>query len=173
MESEKKLTPLEWAVYRLIRDKSYRAEEKGDGGWITQREIVEAVNSDPSLKEKLVWTEDDYNHCRKLWTIVNRLNQSGRIQKIIVVKNYRYKLGTRDECEEYFAKLRKDALAKLARVSALEWRAKKDGQGRLLTDELNPIDGKSRARYWIEAFMPEMVEAFEKATREEKETEVN
>lgn len=150
------LTPIEWFIYRYIRNKSLSADENDK--WTTQRELVDAVNCDLSLGEQLEYNEDDYNHCRKLWTIINRINQSGRIQKIIVTKNYRYKLGTKKECEDYFKKLRKDALMKLARLSTLERRANSNGQGQILSQELNPITEESAARGWLESLVPEAIE---------------
>lgn len=163
------LSPMEWAIYRYIRKKSYLQTDNPDDKWTTQRELVDVVNSDLTINDKLEYNEGDYNHCRRLWTIINGINQSGKVQKIIVTKNYKYKLGTKKECKEYFRKLRKDALLKLVRLSVLERRMEQNGQGQLLSQDLNPITDESSARGFLESLVPEVIDAFnEERGKQEK-----
>lgn len=152
----KALSPLEWKVYRTIKRNTYSPLRENK--WTSQLELVEAVNSDLTLDEVLNYNEKDYNHCRALWTIVNRINQSGLIPKIIVIKDYHYKLGNKAECKAYFAKQRRDALGKLTRLSTLERRMNKNGQGTILDNNLKPITDESSARKWLETLVPDVLE---------------
>lgn len=162
MNEKELLSPIEWFVYRYIRRKTYQG---GEDKWATQKELVEAINSDLSLGVTLEYNEDDYNHCRRLWTIINGINQSGRVPKIIVTKNYRYKLGNQAEVREYFKKQRKDALKKLARLRTLEKRASMNGQGVILDSTGKVIDDESTARRYFESLVPEMAEAMKEEAR--------
>lgn len=162
MGENKLLSPVEWLVYRYIRKKTYQG---GEDRWTTQKELVDAINADPNIEVKLTYNEADYNHCRGLWTIINGINQSGRVPKIIVTKNYKYKLGNAAEVRDYFAKQRKDALKKLARLRTLERRASMNGQGTILDSEGKVIDEESTARRYFESLVPEMAEAMKEEAR--------
>lgn len=119
------LNDLEKKVYEVIYDFSSR------GKWASQKDIVDAVNADEKIGERLPYNDGDYNHCRRIWTIVNRINGSGAVDRIIVSRDYAYKLGTAEECRAYFKKQRNDALKKLVRLSILEDRYRRNGQGRI------------------------------------------
>ena len=150
------LTALEKKIYNTIKHNTYSPLRENK--WTSQRELVDAVNNDLALGESLNYNEKDYNHCRALWTIVNNINQSGLIPKIIVIKDYHYKLGNKAECKAYFAKQRRDALGKLKRLSTLERRMNKNGQGTILDNNLKPITDESSARKWLETRVPDVLE---------------
>ncbi len=152
-----KLTALEEKIYKVIKHNTY--SHLRENKWTSQRELVDAVNNDLTLEESLNYNEKDYNHCRALWTIVNNINKSGLADKIIVIKDYHYKLGNKAECEEYYAKQRRDALKKIVRSSALKRRMNKHGQGTILDKNLKPIiKDKASAMEWLETLVPDVLE---------------
>ena len=163
METIGNLTPLQTKVYTELLVASTAASE--EDRWRTQRQLVDAVNADQEVGETLSYSEDDYNHCRKLWSVVNAINQSGCVDKIIVTKRYRYKLGTSRDCDEYFAKQRKDALKKLARITFPKRRAMADGQGILTGDDM--------VMRWLESLLPEAREAIEEEAGKQSSIDVN
>lgn len=174
-ENEKKeLSALEKKVYAFIWKKSYRLTTDEKEKWATQRELVDFVNSDPSIGEQLEYNENDYNHCRRLWTVINSINQSGLRQKIIVTKKYKYKLGTKEECLAYFAKTKKDAISKLMRISTLRKRYKNNGQAFLFTfdEEGNPISPEEAAKNFTESLVPDVAEIIKEEIQKQRKKEL-
>ncbi len=170
MEEENKLTPLEERIVMTIARKSYSKDPFNR--WTTQRELVDAVEDDLTIIDKLEWNDHDYNHCRRIWTIINNLNQSGKLEKIIVTKDYKYKLGTKKECEAYFKKLHKDAVLKLMRLSTLKRKYAQNGQETLFDLSLKKTENEAKVRTWLETLVPDVLEIAkeeaEKAARKEK-----
>lgn len=167
---ETRLTPLEERIVMTIARKSYSKDP--DNRWTTQRELVDAVDSDLTVEDKLEWNDHDYNHCRRIWTIINNLNQTGRLEKIIVTKDYKYKLGTKKECQAYFKKLHKDAVLKLMRLSTLKKKYAQNGQETLFDLSLKKTENEAKVRTWLETLVPDILEIAkeeaEKAARKEK-----
>lgn len=172
-EPKKELTPIERKIYGYIWKKSYRLTLDESEKWTTQRELVDYVNSDPSIGEQLEYNPRDYNHCRRIWTIINSINQSGLRQKIIVTKKYKYKLGTKEECEKYFAKTRRDAISKLMRISTLHKRYKNNGQMYLFTfdEEGNPITPEEAAKRFTESLVPDVTEVIKEKIQKQRKKE--
>ena len=167
------LSPIESKIYEYIRKKSYRLTPNEDEKWTTQLELVDLVNSDLTLGEQLEYNENDYNHCRRIWTIINSINQSGLVDKIIVTKKYRYKLGNKEECEAYFKKTKRDAILKLMRVSTLKKRFKNNGQVYLFTFDKdgNPITPEEAAKNFTESLVPEVTEIIKEEIQKQRKKE--
>ncbi len=125
------LTPLHWSVYRAIRENTL-----GRNPPLTQRQVVDLVNADMEKMghpERLPYVENDANHCRKLWDLVQDINDSPEIEKVIVVYKYTYFLGNEYETEWYRCKLRSDAIRKLVRAARVAQKTSRNGQGKLIS----------------------------------------
>lgn len=144
-----KLTSLEWAVYGAIKE----------GGMITQKELCEAVNarlgrSALEYKDKATNCKDDSkgDHCKKLLYIVQKINESPEVEKIIVIKNYTYFLGNEEQCKAYHDQLLRRAIAMIKKANAVLAKTKKDGQGKLVSCHGDEIADGSNARRFTEAY---------------------
>lgn len=139
---QKKLTPEEWECYRIIRENSELF-----GRRTSQKEIAERLG--------LKWNDDPkaHDHCPKVWTIIEHLNMSGEIEKVIISFNFEYWLGNKAETEVYLDKLWSDLMPRLKRYWTYYNKIKKDGQGKLLSAQLQPIDEDSQAREFVESYL--------------------
>lgn len=141
---QKLLEPIEWELYRLIKYNSEVLDRK-----TTQKEICEKLG----LKYNDRITAHD--KCPKIWTMISHLNLSGEIEKIIITHEFNYWLGNEQETKVYLDKLWGDLEPRLVRYWAYLRKIKKNGQGKLLSNQLQPIDENSQARQFVEAFINE------------------
>ena len=139
---QKLLTPQEWELYRLIKYNSEVLDRR-----TTQKEICEKLgltyNDDPKA----------HDHCPKVWTMIKNLNESNEIEKVIISFNFEYWLGNEAETKVYLDKLWTDLAPRLRRYWLYLQKINKDGQGKLLSTQLNPIDEDSQAREFVESFL--------------------
>lgn len=149
--SEKKLTPKEWELYRLVYHNSMV-----EGRKTTQREICDTI---PDFK----WNDDitAHDHCTAIWTAIKNNNESGMHEKIIISHNFEYWIGSHEEEKVFLDKLWSDLLPRLKRYWNYSQKIKQDGQGKLLSCQGNPITDESKAREFIESFNPEGVSEWE------------
>jgi len=138
------LTPEEWECYRLIRYNSEILNRR-----TSQREIADKLG--------LKWNDDPkaHDHCTKVWTIIEHLNMSDEIEKVIISFNFEYWLGNKAETEVFLDKLWSDLMPRLKRYWTYLNKIKKNGQGKLLSAQLQPIDEDSQARQFVESFLGE------------------
>ena len=136
------MNSLEWRVYNLIKEVSLAGHK------ITQKEICDNI-------DELVYNDDDksHDHCGALWGVINRINQDPSIDKIIISKNFEYWIGNEEETIEYLNTLWGRITPKLTRYWQLVKKTKLEGQGKLLSNNLQPIDDNSNARPYHEVFM--------------------
>ena len=136
------LTSEEWALYRLIKYNSEVLDRR-----TTQKEICEKLgltyNDDPKA----------HDHCPKVWTLIKNLNESNEIEKVIISFNFEYWLSNEAETKVYLDKLWTDLAPRLRRYWLYLQKINKDGQGKLLSTQLNPIDEDSQAREFVESFL--------------------
>ena len=142
VEPTNPLTPMHWAFYRVVRENTLAGKPP-----LTQRQAVDLFNAELAKRanddgERLVYVEDDANHCRKLWDLVQDLINSPEVEKIVVQQKYTYFLGNEYETQWYRTKLYWDGIKKLVRAARVAAKAKANGQGkfinchgRLITDE--------------------------------------
>lgn len=150
-EQEKELTTRQWRTHDLIvRNSTF-------GKVTTQREIYENYPFDAQYrKDGYVWRDNPkvHDHCTAIWEDINKINASGKVHKIIIPKNFTYKVAeSQQEVKEfideyYFA----PAMAKLWRYSNLWRKARRDGQCRL------PLKDKSKEREYFESFIKKPIE---------------
>ena len=136
------LTPEEWSLYRLIKYNSEVLDKR-----TTQKEICEKLG--------LTYNDDPKAHdpCPKVWTMIKNLNESNEIEKVIISFNFEYWLGNEQETKVYLDKLWTDLAPRLRRYWLYLQKINKDGQGKLLSNQLNPIDEESQAREFVESFL--------------------
>lgn len=144
-----KLNKVDWAVYNAIKE----------GGVITQKELCEAVNARLGHKAltynaKATNCKNDQkgDHCKWLLPIVQKINASPEVEKIIVIKNYCYFLGSEEQCMAYYRQLTERAIAMFKRANAVWRKIKKDGQGKLISCHGEEITEDSKARRFTEAY---------------------
>lgn len=139
---QKKLTSEEWELYRIIRENSEFRGKK-----TTQKELCEKLglkyNSDPKA----------HDPCPKIWTMISHINLSFEIEKIIITHEFTYWLGGELETQVFLDKLWQDIEPRLVRYWTYMRKIKRNGQGKLLSFQLKPIDEDSNAREFVEAFI--------------------
>lgn len=136
------MTSREWQVYNIIKEKSLQGQKT------TQRELCDLV-------EGLEYNEDitAHDHCSTIWNIINEINNSDEIDKIIISDNFEYWIGDEEETIEYLNTLWGRIVPKLKRYYNLLRKTKLDGQGKLLSNQLQPIDENSQARPYHEVYI--------------------
>ena len=141
--TQRKLKPSEWELYRLIKYNSEVLDRR-----TTQREICDKI---PEYK----WNDDPlaHDHCSSIWTAIKNLNESNEIEKVIISFNFEYWLGGKEETQVFLDKLWGDIEPRLKRYWTYLRKVKKNGQGKLLSAQLEPIDENSNAREWVESYI--------------------
>jgi hypothetical protein len=134
-DEETKLTPRQWALYRLIRHYSLDLGKK-----ITQREICDL------LPEYYKWNDDikTHDHCVMIWGDIKNLSLSYEIDKIVISDNYEYWLGDKTQTDDFINGLWDDLFPRLSRYWAYKRKVARNGQGKLLSDQLQPIDDEAK-----------------------------
>ena len=143
-QRESDLSPRAWAVYRLIYNNSIVFHKK-----TTQREIYESVNG-------YEWNDSEtcHDHCPAIWKDITENNLSFSHDKIIIAKNFNYWIGNEEETKEFLNDLWNQLAPRLMRYWFYKTKIERNGQGKLLSNELQPIGEDSKAREFIESFNP-------------------
>ena len=144
VERKSGLTPRQWALYRLIYTNSIVLGRK-----TTQREICDLV-------EGYEWNDDEkaHDHCSAIWTDITANNLSFSHDKIIISRNFEYWIGNEQETQEFIDDLWNQLAPRLMRYWFYKTKVKRNGQGKLLSNDLQPIDDTSKAREFIESYNP-------------------
>ena len=136
------LTPEEWECYRIIRENSELYNRR-----TSQKEIAERLG--------LKWNDDIKAHdpCPKIWTMISHINLSFEVEKIIITHEFNYWLGGELETQVFMDKLWQDIMPRLTRYWTFLKKLKRNGQGKLLSAQLQPIDEESQARFFVESYL--------------------
>lgn len=142
--NESKLTPKQWELYRLIYHNSMFEHRK-----TTQKEICDTISG-------YEWdnSETCHDHCSSIWKDITENNLSFEHDKIIISKNFEYWIGSESETQEFIDGLWKQLQPRLMRYWLYKQKVAQNGQGKLLSNQLNPIDIDSKARTFIESYNP-------------------
>jgi len=146
VEPKYRLTPRQWALYRLIK------ENTEQGRKTTQKEICEKI-------EGYEWHTKEsgsHDHCPQIWEDINGekgINWAAEVQKTIIPKDFEYWIGTKEEVNDYLDFLWRSLAPRLRRYWAIVNKARQDGQGQLFSCQGRIIDDESQARGYIEAFL--------------------
>lgn len=132
------LTAKHWRVYDFLKTTTDR--------FVEQKEIAQAL---PELfpSEGVI----DFHSIigREIGRIIQELNDSDTIQKIILSNGSGHKLATFDEYKEWSKRKRISLLKQLKRLYYKDYKAGLYGQGKLI------FDPNSEAREWFETFIKE------------------
>lgn len=137
-----KLTNRQKALYNLVLSNSQH------GRCTMQLEII-------NFYPKSVY-EDGYEYnanpkahdrCFPIWHDVTIINQNPEVDGIIVMDNFTYRIGTKEEAEAYRKKLYDKAIRSLVRLSYMTRKIKNNGQGML--DE----DKEGKIKKFIDTFL--------------------
>ena len=146
MKRENKLNTRQWAFYNFLKRQALKDETE----WLTKYEINWWVDG-----YELNTSETAHDECSLMNNDRIAINNSGEVDKLILVKDNKFKIATYEEAIEMSKDLYNQALKLLNRMSIINSKIKRDGQGKLLSNQLNPIDEDSKARLWYETFMVE------------------
>ena len=144
IERHSELTPRQWALYRLIYNNSLVLKRK-----TTQKEICDSIRG-------YEWNDSEtaHDHCPAIWTDITANNLSFSHDKVIISKNFEYWIGNEQETQDFIDDLWNQLAPRLMRYWFYKEKVKRNGQGKLLSNELNPIDNDSKAREFIESYNP-------------------
>lgn len=138
------MTDRQWKIYNAIKE----AGEEGIG----QKALCQASGLTYAPSATNCKNDDRGDHCKQLAKEIDAINASPEVEKTIVTNHYRYKLGSEEECLAYCSKLRERAIRILRREGQIMSKIRKNGQGKLVSCQGRQIDGKSKARGFVEAF---------------------
>ena len=138
------LTPRQWALYRLIYTNSLVLNKK-----TTQREIYESIRG-------YEWNDSEtaHDHCPAIWSDITANNLSFSHDKIIISKQFEYWIGNEEETKEFIDDLWGQLAPRLMRYWFYKAKIKRNGLGKLLSNDLQPINDTSKAREFVESFNP-------------------
>ena len=141
---DKKLSPKDWELYRLIYHNSLYEHRH-----TTQREICDKI-------EGFNWNDDItvHDHCSAIWTSIKNNNESYEHEKIIISDNFEYWIGNQEEERMFLDKLWNDLQPRLSRYWKYMSKIKRDGQGKLLSCQGNQIN-EGQAREFVESYIHE------------------
>lgn len=114
------MTNRQQALYELIKSKN--------GEKITQNELIKS-----GLYSRVDATSHDA--CPSIWKDVNKINNDTTVEYIIIIDNFTYRIGTKQECEEYASKFKDKALKAFNRYWNLTKKINKNGQGNVFDKE--------------------------------------
>lgn len=140
MTIENKLTSRQWCLYNLLKAEPNK--------WFTQKEICEAI---PDYN----YQERNNDRCPNIRSDKIAINASIEVDKIVVMKNYCFKIAN----EEEFLEERRKHINRLknqkCEIENMDFKYRNNGQVKLLSNKGDVIDEKSRARNFFETFVNE------------------
>lgn len=95
---------------------------------LTQKEICEKLSQYYTYRE----SPTTHDNCPVIWRDINIINKSNEFEKIIIIDNNTYRIGTKEECLKYADKMMIKAVKALSRYWSLVHKINRDGQGDLL-----------------------------------------
>lgn len=159
MNNQVELTSRQWALWRLIEHNSLVEHRK-----TTQKEICEKIEGYVYKERK-----NSTDCCSAIWSDVKQNNESLEHDKVIITKNYEYWIGSEQETKIFILNLWKQLAPRLHRYWFLLNKIKRDGQGKIISNQGNPIDENSTAKKFHECFNNYDVEMQKELTDLEEE----
>lgn len=141
--TQKFLTPRQWALYRLIRRNSLEQGRK-----TTIKEICDTLPEYYQYNRELT----AHDPCPAVWKDITALRKSYSVDKIIISDNFTYWIGDQQETTDFINGLWDDLFPRLSRYWAYKRKLSRNGQGKLLSNQLEVIDNESQAREFIESY---------------------
>ena len=141
-----KLTTRQFRLYDLLV-----AVAKADPvRWVDKLEIADYLGND-------YYTINTIKHAHDVCSTMNldriTINNSLEVDKIILIKDNTFKIATEQAAIQLEEELYNQAMKLLERKSMLVAKRLRNNQGKVLSNQLNPIDDKSRAEKFHETFV--------------------
>lgn len=141
-----KLTTRQFRLYDLLV-----AVAKADPvRWVDKLEIADYLGND-------YYTINTSKHAHDVCSTMNldriTINNSLEVDKIILIKDNTFKIATEQEAIQLEEELYNQAMKLLERKSMLVAKRLRNNQGKVLSNQLNPIDEDSRAEKFHETFV--------------------
>lgn len=140
MEITNKLTPRQWRLYNLLKSQPNR--------WFTQKEIADEI-------EEYKYIERENDKCPTIRMDKMAINASLEVDKIVVMKNYCFKIGNEEEYREERRRHISRLKSQKKEIENIDFKYQHNGQGKLLSNQGVEIDEKSKARNFFETFIRE------------------
>lgn len=145
------MTPRQWWLYRYLL-------ERDPNEWVDLKTICEDCDCDILYTgERYTYTTSakSHNPCVAIYLDVEAINESPEVDKIILYRERKLKFPTSiEEAEEhYLSDLLKRGRKILARYGQAVRKLSKDGQGKILSNRLVPINDSKGAKEFVEALM--------------------
>ena len=143
----KKMKPIDWFVYRLLEERTLHTKQS-----VPQREIYEACKN---AGYDVTWneTQNQHNdHCRWLHSVCDRINFSDEVDLMVGHRCWRYRLLDASEAACLVMVFNAKEKAAKDRKVALLGKMRRNGQGKLLSNQGVPITDDSTAKRFHEAF---------------------
>ena len=132
------MTTRQWKLYNLLKTEPDK--------WFSQKEIADAV-------EGYEYKERANDRCPTIRDDKNEINASLEVDKIIVMKNYKFKIGTKEEYLEERKKHVRRLKQQVKIIQDFDFKVNRDGHGKLISNKGEVIDEKSKARRFFETFL--------------------
>ena len=151
------LTERQKQTYRLILTNSFLS-----GKPTTQKEIYDNYPNWKHKEDGYCWNETSHDNCPAVWSDVQKINLSN-LECIIIVDNFTYRIGTKEETLKYANTFLKKGLLALARYWNIKKRCDKDGQQTLFGNLKPRIDFLNNNCEDLEKIIKEIENATENA----------
>lgn len=132
------MTTRQWKLYNLLKSEPDK--------WFSQKEIADSIDG-------YEYKERANDRCSAIREDKNEINASLEVDKIIVMKNYKFKIGTKEEYLEERRKHVRRLKQQVKIIQDFDFKVNRDGHGKLISNKGEVIDEKSKARRFFETFL--------------------
>lgn len=89
------------------------------------------------LPHLYIWSQDDkaHDHCTTVWSDITAINNDEQAEQIIIIDNFTYSIGTKEQCEEYAESFKRKALNAFKRYWNVQRKINRDGQGNIFDEK--------------------------------------
>lgn len=133
MKNGTKLSSRQWELYNYL----VKCFEQNERRWISPEEICKNVNG-------YYWNDKAYDHCKSIRNDKKYINSQIEIDKLIVMSNRFFKIGTKEEVIEEIKKHERRLIAQAKEISNFRKKCKLDGQFKLLDNRGNEMTDYSK-----------------------------
>lgn len=132
------MTPRQWNLFKLLSENPDK--------WFSQKEIVDAL-------EGYAYQNRNNDKCPAIREDKIAINKSQEVDKIVVMKNYKFKIGTEKEILEERKRHLKRLIKQKQEIEDLDYKLGRNNQGKLLSNQGNVIDENSNAKEFHETYL--------------------
>ena len=144
----KKLNTRQFRLYDLL----VAVAEVNPDRWVDKFEIAEHIGKE---HYQINYSDMAHDVCSKINLDRIALNNSLEVDKIILVKDNKFKVATEEEAIELEQQLHSQAMKLLGRMTFIQEKRRRNNQGKIISNQGQPIDKYSKARDFYETFIGE------------------